>query len=175
DRVDRSPLRAEQGGNTDSVGSGKGAAPTGRLMIRDPAVRESQLTTYAGLVNWTVDVPAETLPELPPLPGELRTWLDDALSRPAAQQPEWPDPEEVRRVRNVLESVPPIAVPREIDRLRERLALVAHGEAFLLQGGDCAETFESNTEPHIRANMRTLLQMAVVLTYGASLPVVKMG
>src|SRR5699024_11052668 len=70
--------------------------------------------------------------------------------------------------------VPPIAVPREIDRLRERLALVAHGEAFLLQGGDCAETFESNTEPHIRANMRTFLQMAEVLTYGASLPVVKM-
>jgi len=126
-------------------------------------------------VNWTVDVPAETLPELPPLPGELRKWLDEALSRPAAQQPEWPDADEVLRVRNVLESVPPIAVPREVDRLRERLAMVANGEAFLLQGGDCAETFESNTEEHIRANMRTLLQMAVVLTYGASLPVVKMG
>src|SRR5690606_39400696 len=75
------------------------------------------------------------------------------------------------RVRTVLESVPPITVPQEIDRLRQRLALVARGEAFLLQGGDCAETFESNTEPHIRANLRTLLQMAVVLTYGASLPV----
>ena len=127
------------------------------------------------MVNWTVDVPAETLPELPPLPGELRTRLDDALARPAAQQPEWPDADAVTRVRNVLESVPPVTVPREIDRLRERLAMVAKGEAFLLQGGDCAETFESNTEPHIRANMRTLLQMAVVLTYGASLPVVKVG
>ncbi|WP_034239279.1 class II 3-deoxy-7-phosphoheptulonate synthase, partial [Saccharomonospora iraqiensis] len=79
------------------------------------------------------------------------------------------------RVRAVLESVPPVTVPAEIDRLRERLAMVARGEAFLLQGGDCAETFESNTEPHIRANLRTLLQMAVVLTYGASLPVVKLG
>ncbi len=127
------------------------------------------------VVNWTVDVPIDALPSLPPLPAELRKRLDDALSRPAAQQPEWPDPEVVSRVRTVLESVPPITVPAEVDRLRERLAMVARGEAFLLQGGDCAETFESNTEPHIRANLRTLLQMAVVLTYGASLPVVKVG
>src|SRR5690606_1309882 len=130
---------------------------------------------YDGPVNWTVDVPMEHLPSLPPLPAELREKLDEALAKPAAQQPEWPDPEAVRRVRTVLESVPPITVPQEIDRLRQRLALVARGEAFLLQGGDCAETFESNTEPHIRANLRTLLQMAVVLTYGASLPVVKVG
>ncbi|WP_298181950.1 class II 3-deoxy-7-phosphoheptulonate synthase [Saccharomonospora sp.] len=128
-----------------------------------------------GCVNWTVDVPIDALPSLPPLPAEMRKRLDDALSRPAAQQPEWPDAEAVSRVRTVLESVPPITVPAEVDRLRERLAMVARGEAFLLQGGDCAETFESNTEPHIRANLRTLLQMAVVLTYGASLPVVKVG
>ncbi|HYH32703.1 MAG TPA: 3-deoxy-7-phosphoheptulonate synthase class II [Pseudonocardia sp.] len=126
-------------------------------------------------MNWTVDVPIDTLPELPPLPPEMRKRLDDALSRPAAQQPEWPDAEQVRRVRTVLESVPPITVPAEIDRLRDNLAEVARGEAFLLQGGDCAETFADNTEPHIRANIRTLLQMAVVLTYGASLPVVKVG
>ncbi|EID55605.1 3-deoxy-7-phosphoheptulonate synthase, class II [Saccharomonospora xinjiangensis XJ-54] len=131
--------------------------------------------SYAGGVNWTVDVPIDALPSLPPLPAELRKRLDDALSRPAAQQPEWPDTDAVSRVRSVLESVPPITVPAEVDRLRERLAMVARGEAFLLQGGDCAETFESNTEPHIRANLRTLLQMAVVLTYGASLPVVKVG
>jgi 3-deoxy-7-phosphoheptulonate synthase len=128
-----------------------------------------------GSVNWTVDVPVDSLPELPPLPPELRSRLDDALGRPAAQQPEWPDQEQVRKVRAVLESVPPVTVPSEIDRLRERLAMVARGEAFLLQGGDCAETFADNTEPHIRANLRTLLQMAVVLTYGASLPVVKVG
>ncbi|NYI90358.1 3-deoxy-7-phosphoheptulonate synthase [Amycolatopsis endophytica] len=126
-------------------------------------------------MNWTVDVPVDTLPELPPLPPELRAKLDDALSRPAAQQPEWPDADAVGRVRHLLEAVPPITVPAEIDRLQSRLAMVARGEAFLLQGGDCAETFESNTEPHIRANLRTLLQMAVVLTYGASLPVVKVG
>jgi 3-deoxy-7-phosphoheptulonate synthase len=126
-------------------------------------------------VNWSVDVPVEALPELPPLPPELRVRLDDALGRPAAQQPEWPDAADVLNVRTVLESVPPVTLPPEVDRLQRRLSAVAHGKAFLLQGGDCAETFVDNTEPHIRATIRTLLQMAVVLTYGASMPVVKLG
>ena len=60
-------------------------------------------------------MPVDELPELPPLPPELRRKLDDALSRPAAQQPRWPDSEQVRRVRTVLESVPPITVPTEIE------------------------------------------------------------
>src|SRR5579885_1431740 len=94
---------------------------------------------------------------------------------PAAQQPAWPDPVALDRVVAELAGSPGLVVPDECDTLRERLAEVARGEAFLLQGGDCAETFASNTEPHIRANVRTLLQMAVVLTYGASLPVVKVA
>src|SRR4051794_16480356 len=126
-------------------------------------------------MNWTVDLPVESLPELPPLPGPLAAALSDALARPAAQQPAWPDPEYVGRVRALLESVPPITVPTEVDRLQERLGEVARGEAFLLQGGDCAETFIDNTEPHLRGTIRTLLQMAVVLTYGTAMPVVKVG
>ena len=126
-------------------------------------------------MTWTVDAPVEVLPELPPLPAELRARLDDVLARPAAQQPDWPDAAQVAHVRTVLESVPPVTLPPEVDRLQDRLAAVARGEAFLLQGGDCAETFVDNTEPHIRATIRTLLQMAIVLTYGASLPVVKVG
>ncbi|MET0190070.1 3-deoxy-D-arabinoheptulosonate-7-phosphate synthase [Pseudonocardia sediminis] len=126
-------------------------------------------------MNWSVDAPIDVLPELPPLPADLRSGLDDALARPAAQQPAWPDPEQVSQVRTVLESVPPVVLPPEVDRLSSRLADVAQGKAFLLQGGDCAETFVDNTEPHIRATIRTLLQMAVVLTYGASMPVVKVG
>ncbi len=125
-------------------------------------------------MNWTVDVPTDHLPELPPLPAELRSRLDAALARPAAQQPSWPA-DKVKPVRTLLETVPPVTVPAEIDRLQESLAQVARGEAFLLQGGDCAETFVENNEPHIRANLRALLQMSVVLTYGASLPVVKMA
>src|SRR3954463_14407336 len=105
----------------------------------------------------------------------MRKALDEALARPAAQQPEWPDEDAVQKVRTVLESVPPVTVPAEIDRLHARLAEVATGQAFLLQGGDCAETFADNPEPHIRGNIRTLLQMAVVLTYGASMPVVKVA
>ncbi len=129
---------------------------------------------YSERVNWTVDVPIDRLPELPPLPAELRRRLDDALARPALQQPSW-DPEQAAKMRTVLESVPPICVPAEVEELKLRLAEVARGEAFLMQGGDCAETFADNTEPHIRGNIRTLLQMAVVLTYGASLPVVKVA
>ncbi|MCT7370036.1 class II 3-deoxy-7-phosphoheptulonate synthase [Mycolicibacterium llatzerense] len=125
-------------------------------------------------MNWTVDVPIDQLPELPPLPEDLRARLTDALARPAAQQPSWPA-DQAAAMRKVLESVPPITVPSEIEKLKLQLADVAQGKAFLLQGGDCAETFVDNTEPHIRANIRTLLQMAVVLTYGASMPVVKVA
>lgn len=125
-------------------------------------------------MNWTVDVPIDQLPSLPPLPDDLRKRLDAALAKPAAQQPSW-DVDQAKAMRTVLESVPPVTVPSEIEKLNAQLAQVARGEAFLLQGGDCAETFADNTEPHIRANIRTLLQMAVVLTYGASMPVVKVA
>jgi 3-deoxy-7-phosphoheptulonate synthase len=101
--------------------------------------------------------------------------LDRWRELPRAQTPPWPDPTVVDEVAAVLGSVPPIVAPYEVDQLRDRLALVADGKAFLLQGGDCAETFVDNTEAHLLANARTLLQMAVVLTYGASLPVIKVG
>ncbi|MBX6722595.1 MAG: 3-deoxy-7-phosphoheptulonate synthase class II [Dactylosporangium sp.] len=101
--------------------------------------------------------------------------LDHWRTLPRAQMPPWPDPTVVDEVCGVLSNVPSIVAPYEVDQLRERLALVCEGEAFLLQGGDCAETFADNTEAHLLANARTLLQMAVVLTYGASLPVVKVA
>jgi len=126
-------------------------------------------------MTWTVDVPVEELPVLPPLPEPLAAALRDALARPAAQQPPWPDLAYVARVRALLESVPPITVPTEVDELQRKLGAVARGEAFLLQGGDCAETFVDNSEAHLRGTIRTLLQMAVVLTYGTSMPVVKVG
>ena len=96
-------------------------------------------------MTWSVDV-AEVLPAGgSPLSGAIAAAVSEALARPAMQQPAWPDPEEVARVRAVLEAVPPIAVPAEVDRLQDRLGMVARGEAFLLQGGDCAETFIDNT------------------------------
>ncbi|HEX3921806.1 MAG TPA: 3-deoxy-7-phosphoheptulonate synthase class II [Streptosporangiaceae bacterium] len=94
---------------------------------------------------------------------------------PAAQQPDWPDPGRLRAVTAELAGLPPLVFAGECDLLRERLAAVARGEAFVLQGGDCAETFASATADAVRAKLQTLLQMAVVLTYGASVPIVKIG
>lgn len=125
-------------------------------------------------MSWTVDIPVNELPSLPPLPSGLEERWRDVLARDAKQQPTW-DERQAAAVRRILETVPPIVVPQEIRELKKLLADVALGKAFLLQGGDCAETFESNTEQHIKANIKTLLQMAVVLTYGASTPVVKMA
>jgi 3-deoxy-7-phosphoheptulonate synthase len=101
--------------------------------------------------------------------------LDRWRELPAAQQPSWPDRGALESVLTTLATVPPIVAPSEVDQLRGRLAEVAQGRAFLLQGGDCAETFDLNTDAHLQSTTRTLLQMAVVLTYGASVPVVKVG
>ncbi|HET9073548.1 MAG TPA: 3-deoxy-7-phosphoheptulonate synthase class II [Solirubrobacteraceae bacterium] len=125
-------------------------------------------------MSWTVDVAAPTEPRHDHL-GAFTPAVLEALGRPALQQPTWPEPEQASRVRGVLEAVPPIVVAAEVDTLQARLGSVARGEAFLLQGGDCAETFVDNTEAQLRATIRTLLQMAVVLTYGAEMPVVKLG
>jgi 3-deoxy-7-phosphoheptulonate synthase len=101
--------------------------------------------------------------------------LDSWRGRPAAQQPQWPDAGRLRAVTGELAALPPLVIPAECELLRQRLAAVARGEAFLLQGGDCAETFAGATADAVRAKLQTLLQMAVVLTYGASVPVVKIG
>jgi 3-deoxy-7-phosphoheptulonate synthase len=101
--------------------------------------------------------------------------LDHWRSLPIKQQPRWPDTAAAAAVSRELQSVPPLVFAGEVDLLRERLARVASGKAFLLQGGDCAETFQGATADNIRNRVKTILQMAVVLTYGASMPIVKMG
>jgi len=94
---------------------------------------------------------------------------------PIKQQPEWPDPEAAAAASAEIATLPPLVFAGEVDQLRTRLARAAAGEAFLLQGGDCAETFAGATADQIRNRVKTVLQMAVVLTYGASVPVIKMG
>jgi 3-deoxy-7-phosphoheptulonate synthase len=101
--------------------------------------------------------------------------LDAWRALPAAQQPSWPDEAVLREVALQLAGMPPLVVASEVDQLRARLAEVARGKAFLLQGGDCAETFLTSSQADIAGKVRVLLQMAVVLTYGASMPVVKLG
>src|SRR4051812_15137713 len=101
--------------------------------------------------------------------------LDSWRQRAVAQQPSWPDHAALSATVHELERSPGLVVPDECDTLRERLASVARGEAFLLQGGDCAETFDGISATQVRDKLRTILQMAVVLTYAASVPVVKVG
>lgn len=102
---------------------------------------------------------------------DLDAWRD----LPARQQPDWPDAAEVHAVSTELAKQPPLVFAGECDNLKARLAEVARGEAFVLQGGDCAETFEHSTADAVRNKLKTLLQMAVVLTYAGSIPVVKIG
>ena len=102
---------------------------------------------------------------------DVITWPD----LPAAQQPVWPDAALLGSALDELRTLPPLVFAGECDMLTQRLAAVSRGEAFVLMGGDCAETFVDATAEAIRAKLKTVLQMAIVLTYGASLPVVKVG
>ena len=101
-------------------------------------------------------------------PGSWRT-------RPAAQQPTWPDLPDLERVEKELASVPPLVFAGEARDLTDKLAAVARGEAFLLQAGDCAESFDGFHADAIRDKLRVILQMAVVLTYSSGVPAVKVG
>jgi 3-deoxy-7-phosphoheptulonate synthase len=103
--------------------------------------------------------------------GDLDAWR----GLPAAQQPDWPDAGHLQAVAAELAEQPPLVFAGECDQLKDRLAAVARGEAFVLQGGDCAETFAESTADAVRDKLETLLQMALVLTYAASVPVVKIG
>jgi 3-deoxy-7-phosphoheptulonate synthase len=93
----------------------------------------------------------------------------------AAQQPRWPDRVELERVEKELATMPPLVFAGEARELRERLAAVSRGEAFLLQAGDCAESFDDFRADAIRDKLRVILQMAVVLTYSSGVPAIKVG
>lgn len=101
--------------------------------------------------------------------------LDNYQKLAAAQQPTWTDQQLLAEVKAELSVLPPLVFAGEVDTLRNRIAQAASGKAFLLQGGDCAETFVDATADRIRNRVKTVLQMAVVLMYGSSLPVIKMG
>ena len=96
-------------------------------------------------------------------------------SRTAVQQPDWPDTDAVDATLDTLAGYPPLVFAGEARRLTGSLARVANGEAFLLQAGDCAESFDAFSANSIRERLRVILQMAVVLTYSSGVPVVKVG
>jgi hypothetical protein len=99
----------------------------------------------------------------------------DWRDRPRVQMPDYPDAQRLHEVERRLASYPPLVFAGEARRLKAHLAKVARGEAFLLQGGDCAESFSEFSADNIRDTFKVILQMAMVLTYGAKVPVVKVG
>jgi 3-deoxy-7-phosphoheptulonate synthase len=104
------------------------------------------------------------------------TWSPSSWrSRPVLQQPEWPDEAALDRVAEELSGLPPLVFAGEARNLKDGLAKVSRGEAFLLQAGDCAESFRDFSADSIRDKLKVILQMAVVLTYAAGMPVIKVG
>ncbi|RDC71688.1 3-deoxy-7-phosphoheptulonate synthase class II [Rhodovulum sp. 12E13] len=109
-------------------------------------------------------------------PTETARWSKSGWrARPRVQMPDYPDQAALARVEAQLAQYPPLVFAGEVRRLKGELAKAARGEAFLLQGGDCAESFAEFSADTIRDTFKVMLQMAVVLTYGAKVPVVKVG
>jgi len=104
------------------------------------------------------------------------SWQPDSWRTfPILQVPEYPDQGVLNKVEQKLAEKPPLVFAGEVQNLRSQLGHVANAQGFLLQGGDCAESFAEFSADMIRDNFRVFLQMAVVLTFGASMPVVKIG
>src|ERR687898_736114 len=111
----------------------------------------------------------------PPAPPS-RPWRPDSWrERPASQQPVWPDESALEHALKHLGSVPPLVFAGEARALTAQLAEVAEGKAFLLQAGDCAESFDAFSADAIRDKLKVILQMAVVLTYSTGVPGIKVG
>lgn len=100
---------------------------------------------------------------------------EELRALPQVQQPSYADADALDRAIDTMEQLPPLVFAGECDDLRDKLADVAAGRAFLLQGGDCAESFEAVTADNIKAKLLVQLSMAVVMTYAAQVPVVKVG
>ncbi|KAL7125159.1 hypothetical protein ABFS83_14G097400 [Erythranthe nasuta] len=107
---------------------------------------------------------------------QSKNWsLDSWKSKKASQLPDYPDENSLESVLKTLESFPPIVFAGEARSLEEKLAQAALGNAFILQGGDCAESFKEFTANNIRDTFRVLLQMSVVLMFGGQMPIIKVG
>lgn len=135
--------------------------PCSRRVVRVKAVASEQ----------RVVVNSNGAPDLQP-----KDWAPDSWrARKAYQQPAYPDQAEVTKATDEIRAYPPLIFAGECRNLQERLAKAAVGEAFILQGGDCAEAFSQFSANRIRDTYRVLLQMSVVMMFGGGVPVVKLG
>ena len=91
------------------------------------------------------------------------------------QNPTWPDADQLKRVEEQLATKPPLVFAGEARNLRSQLASASQGQAFVLQAGDCAESFDESSADAIRDKLKVILQMSVVLTFAAGVPVIKIG
>jgi 3-deoxy-7-phosphoheptulonate synthase len=106
----------------------------------------------------------------------MTEWAPDSWQgRAAAQQPTYPDPTALRRVVDEIRALPPLVTSWEVEQLKAELARATRGEAFLLQGGDCAESFDDCRSDSIAAKLKILMQMSLVLVHGTRKPVVRVG
>ena len=106
----------------------------------------------------------------------MKNWKTNSWRKyPVKHIPEYPDKKELDQVLNKIKTFPPLVFAGETRHLKQQLADVVDGKAFLLQGGDCAESFAEFHPDNIRDTFKVILQMSLVLTYSASLPVVKLG
>ena len=139
-------------------------------------IRRDQARPYPGEVQTVPTVgAADSVVDPAEKARRLAAFTADIRALPARQQPTWPDPAATATARAELATMPPLVFAGECDQLRAHLGEVAAGRAFVLQGGDCAETFAGVTADAIRSRLKTVLQMAVVLQYAAGVPVVKVG
>jgi 3-deoxy-7-phosphoheptulonate synthase len=99
------------------------------------------------------------------------SWQD----RPAAQQPVYPDPDALQAVLKQLSQLPPLVTSWEVEALKQQLAEAVRGQRFLLQGGDCSESFEDCSSGSITAKLKILLQMSIVLVQGSKRRVIRVG
>ena len=99
----------------------------------------------------------------------------DWRKKPIVQMPEYPDKKALQNVEKTLKNLPPLVSAGESRKLQQYLADASEGKCFVLQGGDCAESFADFHPNYIRDTLRVLLQMSVILTFGASLPVIKLS
>lgn len=122
------------------------------------------------------DKPKPQAQQPPPASARATKWaVDSWKSKKALQLPEYPSQEELESVLKTLEAFPPIVFAGEARTLEEHLAEAAMGNAFLLQGGDCAESFKEFNANNIRDTFRIILQMSVVMMFGGQMPVIKVN
>src|SRR5690606_7577630 len=181
------PAQVVPDGSKTTVLAGPPAAPSAcsrGTSARSPGFLSGRPPRSDGAADPRIPrfAPARAIPALPPgaraarLDVVSRTWAPDSWRGfPAAQQPSWADEGELEAVLKQLATLPPLVFAGEARSLTSALGQVARGEAFLLQAGDCAESFDELSADNIRDKLKVILQMAIVLSYSAGVPVVKVG